>query len=134
MCFGDTLTQKDKDDAQKDFDGQKDLDKYKNGPVQDRSCTDVFMCIIFSAFLLLMVVISIVGFQNGDPYKIVTPFDSDANICGESEGFEDYPYLFWPEFLSNAASADTDAYKTTVCVNICPKYDTDKDIDEYEEP
>jgi hypothetical protein len=99
-CGGDTLTQKDKDDAQKDF-NDSDNDKFKNGPLQERSCTDVFMCLLFIAFIVIMVGISAVGFSKGDPYKIVTPFDENANICGRDEGFEDYKYLFWPEILGN---------------------------------
>jgi hypothetical protein len=121
MCWGDSSTEKDKKDANKDFDDQGNMDKYKNGPIEDRSCTDVFMCILFCLFLLCMVCVSIYGFSAGDPYKIITPFDSEGNICGETEGFEDFKYLYWPEAISSLRSVDTDVYKHTICIKSCPK-------------
>jgi len=87
------------------------------------------MCIIFAAFLLLMVIISIIGFQKGDPYKIVTPFDASGNICGESVDFEDYPYLYWPEAISEASGLDPDAYQKTICIKECP---VEGNYDEFE--
>jgi hypothetical protein len=125
MCFGDTTTGKDKAEAQKDFDDDKDGEKYKNGPIAERSCTDLFMCVIFCAFLLLMVIISIIGFQKGDPYKIVTPYDAAGSICGVSEGYEDYKYLYWPRIGTGAQKVSKAAYTETICVKKCPSTSED---------
>ena len=45
----------------------------------DRSCTDAWMCIIFTVFFIGMFATAGYGYANGDPSKLVTPFDSDGN-------------------------------------------------------
>lgn len=95
MCFGDSSTEKDKTDANKEFDDSKDGDRFKNGPAGDRECTDKFICLIFVLFMFVLVIISIVGFKDGDPLKLVTPYDASGNVCGETATYEDYPYVFW---------------------------------------
>ena len=49
----------------------------------DRKCTDIICCIIFLAYFLLMLAIGAYGLAEGDPLKIITPFDSDGNQCGQ---------------------------------------------------
>lgn len=45
----------------------------------ERSCTDIICCLIFSAFIVSLVAIASYAFSNGDPVKILTPFDSVGN-------------------------------------------------------
>lgn len=45
----------------------------------DRSCTDVFMCIIFTVFFCGMFATAAYGYKYGDPTKLITPFDSSGN-------------------------------------------------------
>jgi len=80
----------------------------------DRSCTDIPMCLVFCVFIIGMFCTAAYGYANGDPYKLVTPFDSDGRICG-SEGTptEGYPYLHFPDIFSLN-------YNLTVCVKECP--------------
>ena len=47
-----------------------------------RTCTDVLCCGIFVIFLIFVTVICGYGFYQGDPVRILTPFDSDGNQCG----------------------------------------------------
>ncbi len=64
------------------------------------------------------------GYAKGDPYRLITPFDSDGNysgkltiigkICGEAATrYEAYKYLHWPELIKGN-------YNLTVCVKDCP--------------
>lgn len=48
----------------------------------DRSCTDVFICMIFVVFSCGMFATAAYGYAKGDPYKLITPFDVDGNQCG----------------------------------------------------
>ena len=64
----------------------------KNGIVMDRKCTDWWMCIIFFLFFLGMFATAAYGYAKGDPWQLITPFDSKSNLtnlinlgnkCGE---------------------------------------------------
>ena len=85
--------------------------------MKKRKFTDILCAIIFMAYLVLMVYISIHGFAKGDLDKIAQPFDSDGNPCGEGD-FGDYHYLY----INDPTS--TDFSDNTVCVKKCPKSDT----------
>lgn len=67
----------------------------QNGPVANRSCTNILCCLIFSAFLILYVVIFFMGVTQGKPWLLVTPFDSDGNGCGYTTGFENHKFIYF---------------------------------------
>ena len=48
----------------------------------DRSCTDTLVCLVFALFCATLVGITIYAVGNGDPYAMLTPFDSVGNQCG----------------------------------------------------
>jgi hypothetical protein len=50
----------------------------KNGMVMNRKCTDWWMCVIFFVFFLGMFATAGYGYKNGDPSKLITPFDIDG--------------------------------------------------------
>ena len=65
-------------------DANKDDNKYtEKGMVWERSCTDIFCCLIFIAFLVSMIGITGYAVAEGDPMDIITPFDSVGNRCGK---------------------------------------------------
>ena len=43
------------------------LDQMNNGPVQDRSCTDVLFCLVFIIFLAGMAAVTGYGMLYGNP-------------------------------------------------------------------
>lgn len=45
-----------------------------------RSCTDIPMCIIFFIFFCGMFATAAYGYAKGDPYNLITPFDSDGKL------------------------------------------------------
>lgn len=87
-------------------------------------------CLFFAIFIVVMIVIAAIGFRQGDPIKILTPFDSVGNRCGypnqgvtiksatggiiNATDFTEYKYkLFYPsKNIINLPS---------VCVKDCPK-------------
>jgi hypothetical protein len=74
----------------------------------------------------------------GDPWKILTPFDSDGNQCGmpdqeASEGFgkrdfTEYKYKFYTDLEAalnqGATVVGGNNMYTAVCVKKCPTIDT----------
>jgi hypothetical protein len=50
--------------------------------MDNRNCTDAICCIIFSVFMIAMIVVCGYAMKTGDPRVLVTPFDSDGNRCG----------------------------------------------------
>jgi len=79
-----------------------------------------------------MVGLSFLAFKNGDPYKLVTPYDSDGNECGkpnqcgkgeadacadgaEMRDFTEYPLKHFTDITSKS-----DAIFNSICVKACP--------------
>jgi len=74
----------------------------------ERSCTDVLMCLIFFVFFLGMFATAGYGYSQGNPMRLITPFDSAGNQCGSNGKLESYEYLYWPKmFQSLAGSASS---------------------------
>ncbi|BFZ20245.1 hypothetical protein BsWGS_23284 [Bradybaena similaris] len=92
------------------------------GPIKDRSCTDILCCFIFIIFLLGMIVVSIIGYARGNPYRLVYPTDSQGAICGLGK-LEDKPYLFFFDLVTCAhlgPAVVTGCPTPQVCVKTCP--------------
>jgi hypothetical protein len=53
-------------------------DKYKNGPIDKRSCTDWPCCIIFLAFIAAFFAAGAYGYKEGDPNKLLIGWDSNS--------------------------------------------------------
>ena len=98
-------------------------DEFRNGPIGDesRKCRDIICCIFFIVFLVVCVVVAILGFVKGHPSYLLYPYDEDGKACGHSEGYEDYPYLYFYSVVSNVKSLNTDSIINGVCVKECPK-------------
>jgi hypothetical protein len=71
--------QADLDEANSD---KHKLDVKDKGLKWERSCTDTLFCLVFTFAISAMLLASAYGLKNGDPMKIITPFDSVGNKCG----------------------------------------------------
>jgi hypothetical protein len=60
--------------------------------------------------------------SNGDVYKLTTLFDYDSNGCGHSTGYEDYPYIYWPNITYSTSYSEISS--RTICVKFCPTIST----------
>lgn len=58
----------------------KTPDELKTGIKMERSCTDAFMCLIFTVFFMGMFATAAYGYAHGDPSRLITPFDSSGTI------------------------------------------------------
>ena len=52
----------------------------KEGPVQDRSCTDLLCLIVFTVTFVGLFGVAIYGFQYGQPTLLYTPMDPDGTF------------------------------------------------------
>jgi len=75
-----------------------------------------------------MIALSAVGFKQGDPYRLLTPYDSVGNKCGamnqgnEADIYGDVNVTDFTEYKYKLFTAPTSAKPfTSVCVKYCPK-------------
>lgn len=52
----------------------------KDGPVLNRSCSDILCLIIFLATFVGLFGVAIYGFQEGNPTLLYTPMDPDGEL------------------------------------------------------
>jgi hypothetical protein len=67
----------------------------------NRSCTDTLCCMLFVAFIASMVALTAYAVAAGNPYAMITPFDSVGNRCGmpkqganQNQDFTAYKYKY----------------------------------------
>lgn len=49
-----------------------------NGPTEKRTIRDIFCCLLFIAYCVGMVIVSIIGLANGNPQLLVDPYDTNG--------------------------------------------------------
>lgn len=66
-----------------------------------------------------MVIVTILGFSQGNPNLVLYPYDEDGRQCGRGE-LTDYPYLYFYEAVSNFKDININNIIQGVCVSTCP--------------
>ncbi|CAH3185951.1 unnamed protein product [Porites evermanni] len=82
----------------------KPFDPTFNGPIKNRSCTDIICCILFVLYIVGMVALGIFAYIKGNPYKLLNSVDSDGNICGYDSNVRDLPKLVFFDLTECIAS------------------------------
>lgn len=109
-------------------DGKKrKRDREFKGPIADRSCTDIPCCILFLAYIVGMIIVGIIAFQEGDPDRLLLPTDSHGNTCGKGNQ-QDKKYLVFFDISTCVTKGGNLAQFVTipscptpqVCVSECP--------------
>ncbi|GAA6235019.1 choline transporter-like protein 5-B [Lates japonicus] len=94
------------------------------GPVHNRSCTDVFCCVIFVIVILGYIALGTVAWIHGDPRKVVYPTDSHGQFCGQKNTPNaNKAILFYFNMLKCANPAvliNLQCPTTQLCVSKCP--------------
>nr|XP_039270354.1 choline transporter-like protein 2 [Styela clava] len=102
------------------------FDPSKDGPIKNRSCTDLICLIIFFAAIVGFVVVGIFAWLNGNPVILLLPTDSNGRICGVKYGDLDLSNktnLFFFDLTQCASPAsylNFQCLTPQVCVNSCP--------------
>lgn len=75
-----------------------------NNIVSNRTCTNLFMCIIFVILIMIMFILAIMGWSKPNYTKLTTVYDATGVGCGvkgkENPEYVDYPYAYFvaPEY------------------------------------
>ena len=104
--------------AQNNID-EEDIEEIGNGPMTERSMTDIVFCILMLLFWCFTTFLFIYGFSQGNPWKLIQAYNKDGIPCNDSsKGTKNYKYAFIYQPL------DGDL-KNTVCVMKCPTWETE---------
>lgn len=109
---------------------QREIELIPPVPLSARKCTDCLFLIIFSLYCIGMLVIGIIGFQNGDPQRLVYGSDYKGRTCGGVNN-TNAKYIVYPRphedvYLAGtevALSRPWDINFFSVCVEECPRAD-----------
>ena len=111
-----SLVEKRKSLADPDYKGEDyNIDaELEKGPLGNRRCTDLLCLLVFLLATVAMGYIGTYAIANGDPDRIMTPYDATGAFCGKTPGYENYPYLWFQNLESDVWFA------YSVCVSACP--------------
>jgi choline transporter-like protein 2/4/5 len=95
------------------------------GPVKNRSCTDILCLLLFVFCIAGWAGVSYIGFRDGNPELLIYPTNSTGQICGQGENAE-RPFLFFQNLLvcASMSSLVNGCPTPQVCVEECPKHTT----------
>ncbi|XP_072935084.1 choline transporter-like 2 isoform X2 [Epargyreus clarus] len=93
-----------------------------NGPIHNRSCTDVVFLILFIAFLGVWGYVGYYSMQHGSIEKLLAPIDSNGRRCGIDSGLENKKNLLFFNIAKCVApdSVLMGCRTPQVCVEKCP--------------
>ncbi|XP_052747500.1 choline transporter-like 2 isoform X2 [Bicyclus anynana] len=93
-----------------------------NGPIHNRSCTDILWLIIFILFLGAWGYVGYYSMTRGSVDKLLAPIDSKGRRCGLDSGLEDKKYLLFFNIAKclSPGTPITGCPTTQVCVPQCP--------------
>ncbi|XP_064076881.1 choline transporter-like 2 isoform X1 [Vanessa tameamea] len=93
-----------------------------NGPIHNRSCTDIVWLITFILFLGGWGYVGYYSMTRGNVEKLLAPIDSNGRRCGLDSGLEDKKYLLFFNIAKCLAPGTpiTGCPTTQVCVSQCP--------------
>jgi solute carrier family 44 protein 1 (choline transporter-like protein)/choline transporter-like protein 2/4/5 len=95
---------KDKDYKGEDYVVDKEL---KNGPLNNRKCTDVLFLLMFLAFTGLNLYVTKEATKNSDIDRLLSPVDGSHKLCGVD--YKDYGFLYYavtPKPIAPVVMAD----------------------------
>jgi len=95
------------------------------GPVKNRSCTDILCLLLFLFCIVGWAGVSYIGFRDGNPELLMYPTNSTGQICGQGENAE-RPLLFFQNLLvcASMSSLVNGCPTPQVCVDECPQQTT----------
>ncbi|XP_049820890.1 choline transporter-like 2 isoform X2 [Aethina tumida] len=97
------------------------FDPQFNGPLKNRSCTDIICLLLFLVFIVVWIGLGVIGISKGDPQLLLAPKDSNGRRCGMDEGVTDKPYLFFFDLTACLVPSIPPKCQTPqICVSKCP--------------
>ena len=110
-CSGKDPKYKDAKYGDPSYTGPPTDPKLAEGPIADRSCTDIICCLVFIAYIVLFFYVGFMarfgpetadayGLRKGTPELYIGVYDGSGNMCGhkynDTNDYRGYDYLyFW---------------------------------------
>jgi choline transporter-like protein 2/4/5 len=94
-------------------------------PYKKRGCKDILFLLLFIAFWIGNIVVALVGFQNGEPGRLVYATDHNGDTCGTG-ALEAKKYIYYPRMNEDMVAATaagtslTDIAFYGICQSSCP--------------
>ncbi|CAL1583414.1 unnamed protein product [Knipowitschia caucasica] len=114
-------------ESESEYGAPRQFDPTFNGPIKNRSCTDIICCILFVLVILGYLVVGVIAWIYGDPRHVLYPRNSTGWFCGIGPN-EGRPNLFYLDMIKCASANNIMAGSlqglqcptTQVCVKECP--------------
>ncbi|XP_062860339.1 choline transporter-like protein 4 [Trichomycterus rosablanca] len=98
-----------------------------NGPIRNRSCTDIICCVLFMLVIVGYMVVGILAWLYGDPRHVLYPRNSTGAFCGITPN-QDKPNVFYFNIMKCATATNIMAAAlqglqcptTQICLKSCP--------------
>ncbi|KAL6473428.1 hypothetical protein MHYP_G00169890 [Metynnis hypsauchen] len=118
---------KKKEEPSSEYGDPAQYDPTFNGPIHNRSCTDIICCVLFMLVITGYMVVGILAWLYGDPRHVLYPRNSTGMYCGISPN-QDKPNVFYFNILQCATATNIMAAAlqglqcptTQICVKSCP--------------
>uniref|UniRef100_A0A8C9S6J1 Choline transporter-like protein n=1 Tax=Scleropages formosus TaxID=113540 RepID=A0A8C9S6J1_SCLFO len=115
------------EDSSSQYGEPAEYDPTFNGPIHNRSCTDIICCILFMAAIAGYMIVGILAWLYGDPRHVLYPRNSTGMFCGIGLN-KGKPSVFYFDLLKCATATNVMAAAlnglqcptTQVCVDQCP--------------
>ena len=110
-------------DITKKYGKPKEYDPTFEGPIKNRSCTDIPCCLLFIVFIAGMGGIAYYSFMYGNPDIVLYPSDYKGNICNKSQEVLGKPYAFYFDYfdcLDSSVLLSLQCPSIQVCLSECP--------------
>jgi len=119
-------------DDMDNFKQNLDRNKYAEGIVKDRACTDVLCLVLFGVFVAAMIVNVIYCLNKGNISKYIAPasfygtdgvlHESVPHLCGYDDDTLEYPKLYLTSFTAslNTPMRPGDIMSNGICLKKCP--------------
>ncbi|KAJ2946563.1 hypothetical protein O0L34_g12617 [Tuta absoluta] len=107
---------------EKDFGEPIRYDPTFNGPIHNRSCTDILWLILFILFLGGWGYLGYHSITHGSMEKLLAPINSNGSRCGLDSGLQNKPYLVFFDISKclSPGTPITGCPTQQVCVEKCP--------------
>ncbi|KAM3144620.1 hypothetical protein pb186bvf_003227 [Paramecium bursaria] len=92
-----------------EYQGEQLDDRLKQGPLEERGCTDCFWCILFLGQLAMLIAISVFAFTEGYPDAVFVSYNSTGYQCGNGTQ-SGCPFSYVVNFVP----------LQSICVSSCP--------------
>ncbi|XP_072530333.1 choline transporter-like protein 4 [Salminus brasiliensis] len=118
---------KKKEEQESEYGTAAQYDPTFNGPIHNRSCTDIICCVLFMLVITGYMVVGILAWLYGDPRHVLYPRNSTGMFCGITPN-QDKPNVFYFNILQCATATNLMAAAlqglqcptTQICVKSCP--------------